>query len=256
MERPSSDSSPLSSRMLSGKRSLSAASTRYTMASTCRCKGVGRNKECVRASYCCCSSSCCIYLLAKTCVCNALATLLDMGRKISSCQNTPKLCPCAGTCHSSRAPHLGVVILPHFARDFVATQIKCLEVHARDLKLLHTCMKPRESIGRGASSTPASFNQCRHCNQPAAAAACCMHCHAADPITNTRGTHAAQARRIQIAKPTSEVGICVGWWVTRRSSLSMCINVVFPALSSPCTMLRKRTVRACERDASQVCCTP
>jgi len=32
---------------------------------------------------------------------------------------------------------------------------------------------------------------------------------------------------------TSEVGYCVGWCCARRSSLSMCISVVLPALSRP-----------------------
>lgn len=32
---------------------------------------------------------------------------------------------------------------------------------------------------------------------------------------------------------TSDVGYCVGWCCAKRSSLSMCISVVFPALSRP-----------------------
>ena len=38
---------------------------------------------------------------------------------------------------------------------------------------------------------------------------------------------------------TSEVGYCVGWCCARRSSLSMCISVVLPALSRPCGARRR-----------------
>ena len=37
---------------------------------------------------------------------------------------------------------------------------------------------------------------------------------------------------------TSAVGCCVGACCARRSSLSMCISVVLPALSSPCSARR------------------
>jgi len=36
-----------------------------------------------------------------------------------------------------------------------------------------------------------------------------------------------------VAWRTSDVGYCVGWCCASRSSFSMCISVVFPALSSP-----------------------
>jgi hypothetical protein len=47
---------------------------------------------------------------------------------------------------------------------------------------------------------------------------------------------------------TSLVGICVGCRVTRRSSFSMCISVVFPALSRPCDAGGQRSADAQPRE--------
>mmetsp|Transcript_45794 Transcript_45794/g.145991 ORF Transcript_45794/g.145991 Transcript_45794/m.145991 type:complete len:206 (+) Transcript_45794:180-797(+) len=46
---------------------------------------------------------------------------------------------------------------------------------------------------------------------------------------------------------SSDVGYWVGWCCARRSSLSMCISVVFPALSSPCDANAATCVRAWPR---------
>lgn len=100
--------------------------------------------------------------------------------------------------------HLCVIVLPHFARNFVAPQVEGLEVDARYLQFL-----------RGWEGQQGMQGNCQ-------------------VVEGDQLLGVLWCRGL-----TSDVGICVGCSVTRRSSLSMCISVVLPALSSPCDRPRE-----------------
>lgn len=122
------------------------------------------------------------------------------------------------------ATHLCIVIFPNPPRNLVAAQIKCLEVDARHLQLL-------QAAGAQAATSDAAA---------LGAALPVLNCvlnfhHASTPSTALWGIKDDMAHlcpALQLAR-TSDVGYCVGWCCASRSSLSMCIRVVLPALSRP-----------------------
>ena len=104
--------------------------------------------------------------------------------------------------------YLREVVLPHLARNLVATEVKGAELDLRDRELLRSCGRRQGS--RARRSVRGSGHGCRgegEAGDRGSGGCSCLAGHA--------------------------LGCCVGLCCERRSSLSMCSSVVLPALSRP-----------------------
>lgn len=167
---------------------------------------------------------------------------------------------------AAQSSHLCIVVLPHFACNLVTTQIKCLEVDTSYLQLLRS--SDRQCLSGGSSGQGLSVVVAL----PPPGRSWVPHATCLRGPTMTDGSNDHQQDKhaslqlplacLPAAAPdqavlgralTSEVGICVGCSVTRRSSLSMCIKVVLPALSRPCTAQSSKPVLSA---TTFLCCPP
>ncbi len=129
---------------------------------------------------------------------------------------------------------LRIIVLPDAPRDLVAAQVEGFKVDAGHLQLLHA----------GTRGWSQDRERCQH---PRTRCRGCWRTGVQERFPQTCSTHklplgsSPEAGRRQlrhshqgpVVPSTSDVGYCVGWCWASRSSFSICISVVFPALSRP-----------------------